>query len=115
MTVLYWTDYVNKDKYQKDKDDNLRRREDELTRRESIVVDKEICFRELTKLRTIQASALDILKMYTIPSPTSPQPSQQTASETFSPQTVTDVSPIESRSSPIIGSSGLPELVPNKI
>lgn len=73
MTVLYWKDYTDKENYQKTKDESLNRRDDELTRRESIVVDKEICFRELTKLRTILASALDILKMYNVLTPPTPQ------------------------------------------
>ena len=81
MTVLYWKDYTDKENYQKAKDDSLNRRDDELKRRESIVVDKEICFRELTKLKTIVASASDILKMYSIPTPQISQISQlQTAS-----------------------------------
>ncbi len=79
MTVLYWKDYTDKGNYQKDKDESLKRRDEELTRRESIVVDKEICFRELTKLRTILASALDILKMYDVStSPTQSASSQET-------------------------------------
>ena len=76
MTVLYWKDYTDKENYQKAKDDSLNRRDEELTRRESIVVDKEICFRELTKLRTIVASALDILRMYSVPTQQSSQISQ---------------------------------------
>ena len=95
MTVLYWTDYVNKEKYQKDKDESLQRRDAELTRRESIVVDKEICFRELTKLRTIQASALDILKMYTIPEPISTSPISQVKGEAFSPK-INDAQSVQS-------------------
>jgi hypothetical protein len=64
ISVLYWTDFVNKENYQKDKDNQLKYKEDELNKRESIVVDKEICFRELTKLKTVQTSITDILKSY---------------------------------------------------
>ena len=51
ISVLYWSYYINKEKYEED-----------LKKRESIVVDKEICFRELTKMKTIQSSILEILK-----------------------------------------------------
>lgn len=67
ISVLYWTDYINKENYQKDKNESLTYKENELKKRESIVVDKEICFRELTKLKTIQNSVLDILKSNSVP------------------------------------------------
>lgn len=67
LSVLYWTDYTNRENYQKEKNNTLVYKENELKKRESIVVDKEICFRELTKLKTIQNSVLDILKSYSVP------------------------------------------------
>lgn len=61
ISVLYFIDLNKRDEFQKDKINILNEREDELKRRESIVVDKEVCFRELTKLKTIQHSILDML------------------------------------------------------
>jgi predicted PurR-regulated permease PerM len=64
ITVLYWTEYTNKQQYLQDKSNNLNDKEKELIRRENSIVDKEVCFRELTKLQTIQTSALTLLKSY---------------------------------------------------
>jgi hypothetical protein len=61
ISVLYFLDLTEKDKFQKDTLDSIKNREEELKRRETMVVDKELCFRELTKLKTIQNSILDIL------------------------------------------------------
>ncbi len=69
ISVLYWTDKSNLENYQKDRQNLILAKEKELEKRESIIVDKEICFRELTKLKTVQATALDVLKSYTITSP----------------------------------------------
>ena len=66
ISVLYWNDYVNRPLILKQKEETLRMREIELERRDSMVVDKELCFRELTKLKTVQHTALDVLKSYTI-------------------------------------------------
>lgn len=64
ITVLYWTEYTNKQQYLQDKSNNLNNKEIELNRREKSTVDKEVCFIELTKLQTIQNSALNLLKSY---------------------------------------------------
>lgn len=64
ITVLYWTEYTNKQQYLQDKVNNLNDKDKELNRRENSIVDKEVCFRELTKLQTIQNSALTLLKSY---------------------------------------------------
>lgn len=61
MSVLYFLDLKERDKFQKEILDSIKIREDELKRRETLVVDKELCFRELTKLKTIQTSILDML------------------------------------------------------
>lgn len=66
VSMLYWYNYKNIENYQKEKEELLSQKEKELNNRESIVVDKEICFRELTKLKTIQSTALDVLKSYAI-------------------------------------------------
>lgn len=64
MTVLYWIDKNNSENFQKDKENRLNSREMDLNKRENIVIDKEICFRELTKLTTVQNAVLEILKSY---------------------------------------------------
>ena len=66
ITVLYWTNYTDKQKQERELTESLSRRENELKKREESVVDKELCFRELTKLRTVRDSALDILESYVI-------------------------------------------------
>ncbi len=80
VSMLYWHQYTNLQDYQKEKDDALTIKEKDLLNRESIVVDKEICFRELTKLKTIQSTALDVLKSYTITIPTGQNIQNQLAS-----------------------------------
>lgn len=77
ISVLYWTEYTHKLEYQKEKDNILKAKEEELNKRESIIVDKEICFRELTKLKTIHSSVVDILK-------SNPSYVEQPASSTIS-------------------------------
>lgn len=67
ISIVYWIEYNNKENYQKERELSLKKKEEELKNRESIVVDKEICFRELTKLNTIHSSVLDILKSGSIP------------------------------------------------
>lgn len=64
ISVLYWTNYTDKQKQERELTESLSRRENELKKREASVVDKELCFRELTKLRTVRDSALDILESY---------------------------------------------------
>lgn len=66
ISVLYWTNYTDKQKKERELTESLLRRENELKKREESVVDKELCFRELTKLRTVRDSALDILESYVI-------------------------------------------------
>ena len=83
ITVLYWMDKNNLENYQKDKMQSLATKESDLAKRESIVVDKEICFRELTKLKTVQATALDVLKSYAI---TTPEQQKQNISTEKPPQ-----------------------------
>ena len=61
ISVLYFLDLKERDKFQKETLDSIKTREEELKRRETMVVDKELCFRELTKLKTLQNSILDIL------------------------------------------------------
>lgn len=67
ISVLYFSELYDRDNYHRNKEMILHDKEDELVKRESIIVDKEICFRELTKMKTIQTSVLDILNSYKMP------------------------------------------------
>jgi hypothetical protein len=69
ISVLYWTEYTNKQKYLSEKTNDLNYKENQLSKRENLVVDKEVCFRELTKLQTIQNSVLELLKSYSYTQP----------------------------------------------
>jgi hypothetical protein len=69
LSILYWIQRSSLEDYQKERLYAITAKESELTKRESIVVDKEICFRELTKLKTIQNTALEVLKSYVITTP----------------------------------------------
>lgn len=82
ISVLFWTKYNNLENYQKDKLDFILLKEKELSQREGIIVDKEICFRELTKLKTINDTALDVLKSYKITSPNQQSEELKTMSTT---------------------------------
>ena len=58
ISVLYFSELYDRDKYHRNKEMILHDKEDELIKRESIIVDKEICFRELTKIKTIQLESV---------------------------------------------------------
>lgn len=64
ITVLYWTEYINKQQYLKEKSTTLNDKETELQKRENSIVNKEICIKELAKLQTIQNLTLTLLKSY---------------------------------------------------
>lgn len=64
ISILFWTEHINKQQYMHDKFTNLNNKEVELAKRENAILDKEVCFRELTKLQTIQNSAMSLLKSY---------------------------------------------------
>lgn len=66
LSIILWFEKKNIDNYQKEKEKILTEKEKELNHRESIVVDKEICFRELSKLKTIQSTAINLLQSYVI-------------------------------------------------
>ena len=68
LSVLYYTEMQQKAAFQKDKILSMVQQKNDLDKRESIIVDKEICFRELTKLKTIHTTAMDVLKSYVVPS-----------------------------------------------
>lgn len=62
ITILYWQDQKNMQNYLKTKEENLLYKSKELDKRENLVVDKEVCFRELTKLKTVQNTVIEVLK-----------------------------------------------------
>ena len=64
ISVLYWTEHINKQKFLQDKETHLNEKEKELKLKETSIIDKEICLRELTKLQTIQKSAINLLNSY---------------------------------------------------
>jgi len=64
ITVLYWTNFNDREKQERELTESLTRRENELKKREATIIEKEMCFRELTKLKTVRDSALDILQSY---------------------------------------------------
>ena len=67
VTYLLYEQYRNHDTYLKEKVDYINNKSNELNLRERMVVGRETCDRELTRLKTIQKSALDVLNSYNIP------------------------------------------------
>lgn len=64
VTYLLYDQYRNQDLYMKDKIDYINNKTIELSTRERTLIGKETCDRELTRLKTIQKSALDVLNSY---------------------------------------------------
>jgi hypothetical protein len=64
ITYLLYDQYRNQDLYMKDKIDYINSKAQELALREKNVSAREVCDRELIKLRTIHKSALDVLNSY---------------------------------------------------
>lgn len=64
ITWLLYDQYQNHEKYMKDKVDYINTKVVELEQRERIVSGREVCDRELTRLKTIHKSALDVLNSY---------------------------------------------------
>jgi len=67
VTYLIYLQYQQRDAYLKDKVDYINNKMDELTSRERLVSNREICDRELLRLKTIHKSALDVLNSYSNP------------------------------------------------
>jgi hypothetical protein len=65
VTYLLYDQYKNQDTYMKDKVDYIQNKSQELNARERILVGKEACDRELTRLKTILKSAQDVLSSFT--------------------------------------------------
>lgn len=66
ISMYVLNQFHNEYNYKKEKDDFLISKEKELNNRESVIVEKEICFRELTKIKTILNTVTDILKSYNL-------------------------------------------------
>lgn len=64
VTWLLYDQYQNQDRYMKDKVDYINKKTVELDMRERSVAGREVCERELTRLKTIHKSALDVLNSY---------------------------------------------------
>jgi hypothetical protein len=62
ISVLYWKEKQDKDNFMKEKEVKLNKKETELQEKELVVIDKETCTKELSRVKSLQESAVDILK-----------------------------------------------------
>lgn len=66
VTYLLFDQYRNQEQYMKDKVDYINNKTLELNAREKLLIGKETCDRDLTRLKTIHKSALDVLNSYNV-------------------------------------------------
>jgi len=64
VSYLLYDLYRNQEQYMKDKVDYIGTKTAELAVRERVLIGRETCDRELTRLKTIHKSALDVLNSY---------------------------------------------------
>lgn len=64
VSYLLYDQYRNQELYMKDKVEFITNKTAELAARERVLVGRETCDRELTRLKTIHKSALDVLNSY---------------------------------------------------
>jgi len=64
VTYILYEERSNREQYLRDKVDYVNKKTEEMNVRERAVVGRETCDRELTKLKTIHRSALDVLNSY---------------------------------------------------
>lgn len=64
VSYLLYDQYRNQEQYMKDKVDFIATKTAELAARERVLIGRETCDRELTRLKTIHKSALDVLNSY---------------------------------------------------
>jgi len=64
LSYLLYDQYTYQDRYMRDRVDYIDRMMEQLAIRERSVVERERCDRELTRLKTIHKSVLDILTSY---------------------------------------------------
>jgi hypothetical protein len=60
-SFLYWYELNDKERYEAMKDEQLRLKEAEIKNREMNVLEKEVCMKELKKLKSVQLSISEIL------------------------------------------------------
>ena len=64
VTYLLYDQYRNQEIYMRDKVEYINAKAQELTTRERALTGRELCDRDLTRLKTIHKSALDVLNSY---------------------------------------------------
>jgi len=64
ITYILYEERSNREQYLRDKVDYVVKKTDELNSRERSIIGKETCDRDLTRLKTIHRSALDVLNSY---------------------------------------------------
>jgi hypothetical protein len=64
VTYMLYDQYRNQEIYLKDKADYINSKTLELNARERTLVGREMCDRELTRLKTIHRAAIDVLNGY---------------------------------------------------
>lgn len=61
MTILYWIEVSDKDRYMRDKEIILNQKALDLTFRENNIIDKEICMKEVSRLKNVQTNILKMI------------------------------------------------------
>ena len=61
MTILYWIEVSDKDRYMRDKEIMLNQKALDLTFRENNIIDKEICMKEVSRLKNVQTNILKMI------------------------------------------------------
>ena len=61
MTILYWIEVSDKDRYMRDKEIILNQKALDLTFRENNIIDKEICMKEVARLKNVQTNILKMI------------------------------------------------------
>ena len=64
ITYFLYDQHKGRERYLKDRIDFINKKTDELNSRERVLTSREVCDRELTRLKTIHKSALDVLNSY---------------------------------------------------
>ncbi len=64
VTYLLYDYYRNQEAYLRDKVEYINTKSQELSSRERVLVGRETCDRELTRLKTIHKAALDVLNSF---------------------------------------------------
>ncbi len=61
MTILYWIEVSDKDRYMRDKEIILNQKDLDLIFRENNIIDKEICMKEVSRLKNVQTNILKMI------------------------------------------------------